>query len=152
MGWDPVLTTCILCEKVITPRPTIEMNAGTRIPSSGRSREELRSNLLEASHLTPPLTKFSHNNLKRTFFNKNTILIKNKQNSLLQLSTRYFSHIYNSSHNIFIISSSSHENTCSVYRIPPQNTPRKTETIKLDNKSDVTKKNRTGHSLCSSDL
>ena len=82
LGSDAVLTTCILCEKVITPRPTIEMNEGTRIPSSGRSREELRSNLLEASHLTPPHTKFHTISLKTFFFHKIIILIRYKQNSL----------------------------------------------------------------------
>ena len=65
-------------ERGITPRPTIEINTGTRIPSSGRSREELRSNLLEASHLTPSHTKFHTIPLKTFFFHKIIILIRYK--------------------------------------------------------------------------
>ena len=82
--------------------------------------------------------KNSHTtSIKTFFFTKNTILIENKQNSLLQHGGRYFMIFYNSSH----------RNTCSVYRIPPQNTPRKTEHVAHNKEKEHRTKNK-GLSLC----
>ena len=81
-------------------------------------------------HTSHHLTKKSHTIvIKILFFHKIIILIRHKQNSLSKPSWIIFT-IFSS---YFITPLT--ENTCSVYRIPPQNTPRKTEKVKKESKT-----------------
>ena len=89
----------------------------TRKPPS-RSWEVLRSNLLEVTHLTHSHKKFSHNNIP-------TILFPQKYHSYWKQVKFLIKTQYTIFSSYFITPLT--ENTCSVYRIPPQNTPRKTE-------------------------
>ena len=65
-------------ERGITPRPTIEMNEGTRIPSFGNHEKNCEA-IYWKHHTSHLLTKISHTiTIKTFFFTKNTILIENK--------------------------------------------------------------------------
>ena len=76
LGWDPVLTTCILCEKVITPRPTIEMNKEHE--SHHRVDHEKNCEAIYWKHHTSHiLTQNSHTtSFKTFFFTKITFLLR----------------------------------------------------------------------------
>ena len=109
LGWDPVLTTCILCEKVKLPDPP---QRGTQEHESHHrvDHEKNCEAIYWKHHTSHHLTKNSHTiTLKQSFFTKSSFLLgisKIPYLNQVELFSRYF---YNSSHNILIISSSSHQ-------------------------------------------
>ena len=123
LGWDPVLTTCILVREDNSQDIT-EMHKGPH--HSHRVDHEKNCEAIYWKHHTSHhLTKNSHTiTFKTLFFNKIIILIKHKQNSLSKHSKIILT-VFSS-----YFKTSLKKNTCSVYRIPPQNTPRKTEKSK----------------------
>ena len=75
LGWDPVLTTCILgkiLERIGTSHET--QHGNHRV-----DHEKYCEAIYWKYHTSHPLTKISHTiTFKTFFFNKNTILIENK--------------------------------------------------------------------------
>ena len=93
------------------------MNEGTRIPSSGNHEKNCEA-IYWKHHTSHHITKnFTQYPLKHSFLIKIPFLLKTSKIPY-----------YNTEDDIlwYFITPLT-ENTCSVYRIPPQNTPRKTE-------------------------
>ena len=106
LGWDPVLTTCILCEKVKLMDIT-EMNEGPH--HSHRVDHEKNCEAIYWKHHTSHhLTKnFTQYPSKHYFLTKSSFLLdisKIPYLNQVRLFSRYF---YNSSHKNLITSSSS---------------------------------------------
>ena len=130
LGWDPVLTTCILGKILERIRTSHETQHGNHWVDHEKNCEAI----YWKHHTSHHLTKISHTiSFKTFFFTKIPFLLKTSK--IPYYSTEddilwYFITpliIFPSSHHHLV------RNTCSVYRIPPQNTPRKTQTSNRKN-------------------